>query len=99
MIAAIQGQSGAGMVHMFIGPLPTLTEADALARLPFGSSIRAAHTRAWCVVSVAADHDALNAFAWFCAPRFVFSRNSDVLIRRSSLEEFVRTWEQWEFLA
>lgn len=97
MIAAINGQSGAGMMYMFAPPSPPITEAEALERLPHGSTI---HEVGHGFISVALNVEgrAADAFADYCYPDYIpgqrlgFPRFS---LRRENLAAFVSQWEAW----
>lgn len=97
MLALVSGQSGAGMMYDALTAAPSLTEAEALALLPSGSTIQSISTPGWCRISLNVDERPARAFADFCWPMYIFDwRNGPVvLLRRSSLGAFCGQWVAW----
>lgn len=93
-----QGQGAAGgMVSMFSTPLPQLTEAEALARLPAGSTIHEAGN-GFIAVALAVQGRVANAFADYCYPFYIHTERLGTPrfgMRRENLAAFVARWEAW----
>lgn len=95
---ALQHQGAAGgMVAMFAAARPQLTEAEALGRLPEGTTIHEAGN-GFITVALAAEGRAIDAFADFCWPFYVlgwFMGRKRFALRRENLGAFVERWEAW----
>ncbi len=95
MISEITGQSGAGMVRMHLSAPAPITEAQAMALLPSGSSIHATNPSPWITVVLNVPSQVARAFEDFTAPWFIpgWDRYPTFSLRRDSLGAFVRQWE------
>lgn len=90
-------QSGAGMLGMYMSTPPAITEADALARLPRGSSISETGS-GFIAVVLNVEGRAADAFADFCYPHFIPGQRLGFpcfAVRRANLGAFVERWEAW----
>jgi hypothetical protein len=85
------------MVHDTFTTARHLSEAEALALLPSGSTIQSTNDTGWCVIALNVEEQAARAFADFCWPMYIFDwRNGPVvLLRRSNLATFCGLWETW----
>ena len=97
MIAAAMVQSGAGMLAMFAPASLPITEAEALTRLPHGSTIHEAGN-GFVSVSMTMEGRAAQAFADFCFPDYIPGQRLGFprfAMRRENLGAFVSQWEAW----
>ena len=95
MLTETIGQSGVGMVHMFFAAPEPITDADALAALPSGSSIHPTSPAPWCTVVLNVPSQVARAFEDFTFPWFIpgWDRYPIFSLRRENLRAFVRQWE------
>lgn len=95
MIADITGQSGSGMVHMQLSAPAPITDAEALAVLPSGSSIHPANHSSWCTVVLNVPYRVARSFNDYTAPWFIpgWDRYPTFTLRRENLGAFVRQWQ------
>lgn len=95
---ALQHQGAAGgMVAMFAALPPRVSEADALQRLPQGTTIHEAGN-GFITVALNVEGRAMEAFSDFCWPFYVlgwFMGRQRFALRRENLGAFVERWEAW----